>query len=59
VFRGRDIQQLVHLIRGGELFQMAVLNRKFGVRYKLVSSSRVPLTRGGRDVGVIYVHLKS
>ena len=52
VFRGRYFQQLVHLIRGEDLFQMAVLSRKFRVRYKLVFSSRVPLIRGGSAVGV-------
>jgi len=38
---------------------MTVLSRKFGVRYKLVFSSRVPLIRGGIEVVVIYVNLKS
>jgi len=59
VLRGRYFQQLVHLVRGEELFQMTDLSRKSGVRYKLVFSSRVPLIRGGSEVGVIYVNLKS
>lgn len=59
VFRGRYFQQLVPLIRGEELFQITVLSTKFVVRYKLLFPSSVPLIRGGNEVGVIYVNLKS
>jgi len=58
LFRSSYFQQLVHLIRGEELFQMPVPSRKFGVHYKLVFSSHVLLIRGGSEVGVIYVNLK-
>jgi hypothetical protein len=59
VFRGRDAQRFVYLIRGEELLHMAVLSRKFGDRHKLVFNSSVPLVYGGSEVDLIYVIFKS